>query len=197
MCARGAAATRETCSSFPRLTRVCARDICFSLSFSRALALSSPRRLQHPSPFRSRVPASRPRTNPCARVTIQDCVSEGRDEGAKFTFVCSALSLSLSQSLSVVFLLQSLARSKSFRKLGRGLLLKVTRIQDPGLLLNTGTAHSRTWRTKKGGFYSRGSLSISQCHRPQKPKSDIQVEFSSLSLMEQDDRWLVFGRTFV
>jgi len=54
-------------------------------------------RLQHPSPFHSRVPASRPTTNPCARIMIRDCVSEGSEE-AKSAFVCGSLSLSLSLS---------------------------------------------------------------------------------------------------
>jgi hypothetical protein len=56
-------------------------------------------RLQHPSPFHSRVPASRPTTNPCARIMIRDCVSEGSEE-AKSAFVCGSVSLSLSPPLS-------------------------------------------------------------------------------------------------
>lgn len=72
--------------------------LSFSASYSLprrsrlSLFSSAGTRLQHPSPFHSRVPASRPRTNPCARIMIRDCVSEGGEE-AKSAFVCGSLFL--------------------------------------------------------------------------------------------------------
>jgi len=69
----------EACSSFPRLARACASIsfslfLCLPLSLRLPLSSSVATRLQHPSPFRSRVPASRPTTNPCARITIRESV---------------------------------------------------------------------------------------------------------------------------
>lgn len=69
------------------------------LSFSTLLRPTA--RLQHPSLFHSRVPASRPRPNPCARVMIRDCVSQG-GKGAKSAFVCGSLFLFRSVFLSLI-----------------------------------------------------------------------------------------------
>lgn len=73
----------------------------FELSFFTLLRPVT--RLRHPSLFHSRVPASRPRPNPCARVMIRDCVNEG-GEGGQNLPSCVALSLSIFFDLSLILL---------------------------------------------------------------------------------------------